>query len=143
MTFKGEAALGLALLFSLFFFSSCGSGNGLSGMGCEQDGRGYVSRDPAQCAAIKLKCDSYSKPFSNDCGCGCERVKNRPLASYTACNSRQKSANLCIQIYQPVCGWNRRPSECYSSGCRQSYANSCFACVDERVVGYTSGACPN
>ena len=31
----------------------------------------YVSRDPAQCAAIFFFCPEGQSPFFNDCGCGC------------------------------------------------------------------------
>jgi hypothetical protein len=40
---------------------------------CER-GRGvrYVSRDPAQCAAIFFICQPGEVAFFNECGCGCK-----------------------------------------------------------------------
>ncbi|HYH96103.1 hypothetical protein [Hyalangium sp.] len=35
----------------------------------------YVSRDPAQCAAILFKCPEGSTAFFNDCGCGCQNTQ--------------------------------------------------------------------
>ena len=113
------------------------------GSGCDADGKEYVSKDPQKCEMMKFKCDSSSRPFFDSCGCGCERIGDRPLNGYMTCDARQKGADQCIQIYQPVCGWKANPSRCFSPGCKQSYANKCFACVDSRVVGYTEGACPN
>jgi hypothetical protein len=34
----------------------------------------YVSRDPAQCAAILFKCPGGTTAFFNDCGCGCQSM---------------------------------------------------------------------
>ncbi|WP_257462548.1 hypothetical protein [Archangium lipolyticum] len=41
---------------------SCGKGHGYD----------YVSRDPAECAAILFQCPEGSEVFFNDCGCGCK-----------------------------------------------------------------------
>lgn len=136
--------LPVALFFSGIFFSAgCGSVLPGSGSGCDTDGKEYLSKDPAQCERMKFKCDSTSQPFFDSCGCGCEIKTERALNGYMTCGPREKAADQCIQIYQPVCGWKANPSRCFSPGCKQSYANKCFACVDKRVVGYTEGACPN
>mgnify|MGYP000097224188 CR=1 FL=1 len=131
-----------ASIILIGLFIGCGTGTP-GGDGCDTDGKEYVNQDPQNCERIKFKCDSYSRPFFDDCGCGCERVKERPISSYQSCGPRQKEAANCIQIYKPVCGWSEKPSRCFSPQCRQSYANSCFACVDTRVMGFTDGACPN
>ena len=122
---------------------SCSSGGSSTGNHCDASGRDYISRDVQRCAVMRFKCDSASRPFSDQCGCGCEAVKERPVAQFTQCGPSSRNADACIQIYKPVCGWKANPDHCFSSNCKSSYANSCFACADEHVVGYTSGACPN
>jgi hypothetical protein len=39
---------------------------------CNKPGRTYVSRDPAQCAAILFFCEPGKTVFFDECGCGCE-----------------------------------------------------------------------
>jgi hypothetical protein len=35
----------------------------------------YVSRDPAECAALFFVCPDGAAPFFNDCGCGCQMTE--------------------------------------------------------------------
>jgi len=61
----------------------------------------------------------------------------------TFCNEDQRNVDFCIEIYQPVCGWND-PSKinCITSPCADTYGNSCKACSNENVLYYISGECP-
>ncbi|HZH78243.1 MAG TPA: hypothetical protein VEY88_19600 [Archangium sp.] len=43
---------------------------------CDDPQRTYVSRDAEQCALLRFFCeDPKTVPFSDECGCGCERAK--------------------------------------------------------------------
>lgn len=53
--------------------------------------------------------------------------------NYCTPNSRQ--ADLCIAVYEPVCGWFE------GDKIRTTYSNSCNACKDSRVVYWTEGEC--
>jgi hypothetical protein len=56
----------------------------------------YVSRDPAQCAAILFKCPGGSEAFFNDCGCGCKTLTcdfNDPNRTYVS-----RDPNQCAVI---------------------------------------------
>ncbi len=58
------------------------------------------------------------------------------------CSPESREAEACIEIYQPVCG--QVQVECVSEPCEpvtETFSNSCFACMDERVVSYSEGAC--
>jgi hypothetical protein len=44
----------------------------------------YVSRDPAECAAIFFVCPDGAVPFFNECGCGCQTTEK-------ACNYEDPS----------------------------------------------------
>ena len=47
-------------------------------------------------------------------------------------------ADACICVYQPVCGYTLIKGKKLEP---ISYSNSCFACMNERVLFYTSGGC--
>ncbi len=49
----------------------------------------------------------------------------------TYCTEASRSAEVCTEIYQPVCGF---PAE-------KTYSNPCFACMNEAVDYYVSGEC--
>lgn len=46
------------------------------------------------------------------------------------CSPDSRTADACIEIYQPVCGNDAR-----------EYPNSCFACMNENVIFYLEGEC--
>jgi hypothetical protein len=50
----------------------------------------------------------------------------------------------CPDVLRPVCGWNDPERiQCIKYPCAQDYFNSCEACVDENVLYWTEGTCPN
>jgi len=49
---------------------------------------------------------------------------------------------VCIELYNPVCGWFSPDIQCVKYPCAQDFSNSCFACSDDNVLYYTEGACP-
>ena len=58
------------------------------------------------------------------------------------CEADQRNADFCIEIYQPVCGFVN--VECVTDSCPpdpQTFPNSCFACMNERVDYYLEGEC--
>jgi hypothetical protein len=58
------------------------------------------------------------------------------------CASKQRKADACIALYAPVCGWFDDSIQCVKYPCAETYSNSCFACMDEKVEYYTEGECP-
>ncbi len=59
------------------------------------------------------------------------------------CTPEQKKAEVCIQIYDPVCGWfDPEKIQCIKYPCAQTFSNSCHACADEKVLYWTEGECP-
>jgi len=47
------------------------------------------------------------------------------------CPSGSRDADVCIEIYNPVCGFP----------IKQSFSNSCFACLNRNVDYYIPGEC--
>jgi len=59
------------------------------------------------------------------------------------CDLDQRLVDTCIEIYEPVCGWNDPERiQCIRYPCASTYSNSCFACVNEDVLYWTEGECP-
>lgn len=47
------------------------------------------------------------------------------------CSEEMREAEVCIEIYNPVCGF---PLE-------ETFSNSCFACLNNQIDYYISGEC--
>ena len=47
------------------------------------------------------------------------------------CEPEQREADVCITLYDPVCGDDGK-----------TYSNSCGACKDEKVNYWVEGECP-
>ena len=61
----------------------------------------------------------------------------------TACLPEQRNSEACIQVYEPVCGWNDPEKiQCIKYPCAQDYSNICEACSNENILHYTKGKCP-
>ena len=59
------------------------------------------------------------------------------------CAPQQRNAGVCIELYQPVCGWlDPAKIQCVKYPCAQTFSNSCFACMDSKVIYWTGGECP-
>lgn len=51
------------------------------------------------------------------------------------CTEESRNAEVCIEIYQPVCGYDNNGNKI------QTFSNSCFACADENIKYYIIGEC--
>lgn len=71
-----------------------------------------------------------------------EEVKG-DITSRVNCTEEDKKAEACIEIYQPVCGWFKPEIQCVTYPCAETFSNSCFACIDEKVAYWTQGECPS
>ncbi|MCS7109488.1 MAG: hypothetical protein NZ903_01695 [Candidatus Micrarchaeota archaeon] len=58
------------------------------------------------------------------------------------CTEESRKAEVCIAVYDPVCGWFNSSIKCVRYPCAETYSNSCFACMDEKVEYWTKGECP-
>lgn len=72
---------------------------------------------------------------------GCVREWESEKQVY--CTEESRTGDACIELYAPVCGWNNPEKiQCIKYPCAETYSNSCFACLDEKVEYYTEGECP-
>ena len=61
----------------------------------------------------------------------------------TFCKPEDRNAEICTEIYQPVCGWvDPAKIQCIRYPCAVIFGNPCSACMDENVLYYTEGECP-
>ena len=63
-----------------------------------------------------------------------EKQEETPESEKIYCKVEQRNIDVCIALYEPVCGWS-------DSGVIKTYSNSCFACIDENVEYYLGGEC--
>lgn len=58
------------------------------------------------------------------------------------CSDESRNADLCITLYNPVCGWDDPEKiQCKKFPCASTYSNSCNACKNSDVLYWTSGEC--
>ncbi|MBX4212026.1 hypothetical protein KW787_01040 [Candidatus Pacearchaeota archaeon] len=106
---------------------------------CMYSSKNYTSTSLEECSRIRYTCAEEMKPFQNDCGCGCEPASTEKYY----CTSESRDNELCIQEYAPVCGWfDPKQIQCIKYPCAQTFTNSCFSCIDPRVLYWTEGECP-
>lgn len=105
----------------------------------------YVSEDLQFCSQIKFLCKSGYEPFSDDKGCGCRLTPDNSGSSgnKTFCTDESRGAEVCMELYAPVCGWFNSEIKCIKYPCAQTFSNSCFACSNSNVEYYTPGECFN
>jgi len=104
--------------------------------------RNYVGYSEEECSRIQVLCTPDRQYFSDETGCGCE-LKQPAQEERFNCTEESRNADFCIEIYQPVCGWNDPEKiQCIKFPCATTFSNSCFACMDENVLYYTEGECP-
>ncbi|MBS3050961.1 MAG: DUF333 domain-containing protein [Candidatus Aenigmarchaeota archaeon] len=59
------------------------------------------------------------------------------------CTEESRNADVCIRLYQPVCGWFGLEVQCVRYPCASTFSNSCEACKSPTVDYYTPGECPS
>jgi hypothetical protein len=96
---------------------------------------------PIACTEEAKLCPGGSAVVRNS-SLNCE-FNSCPTEEKFPCNSESRDVELCIEIYQPVCGWfNPEKVQCITFPCAVTLSNSCFACQDEQILHYTEGECP-
>lgn len=107
----------------------------------DEQGRTYKSRDATVCMRIKYACENGTAPFSDESGCGCMPVTQE----VTVCDHTAARGMMCTMQYDPVCAQVDNSIRCIRAPCPSTdnvtYSNSCEACKNENVYGYTKGAC--
>jgi len=61
----------------------------------------------------------------------------------TLCLAEQRKADACIAVYDPVCATVN--AQCVTTPCdpvKETFSNSCVACINESTVSYVDGECP-
>lgn len=70
--------------------------------------RGYISLDPAECAAILFLCAEGYTPFFDECGCGCEPDPPAPTrgepCGRSSCGRGEYCCNESCGVCAPIGG---------------------------------------
>jgi|GEM_PF-1710713 len=78
----------------------------------------------------------------------CEFAECPPICDFPPCQKAPKNlcgtrrAEVCTEVWQPVCGWFGPNIECFKYPCAGTFSNSCFACMNPIVEYWTDGECP-
>jgi hypothetical protein len=79
------------------------------------------------------------------CTAKCVPLPEPEPTPYTTCEDAARGAEMCPMIYAPVCAEVDTGIRCVQAPCPSSkfvtYSNSCVACSDKSVLGYTDGPC--
>lgn len=97
--------------------------------------------EPAGCTQEAKICEDGSAVGRN-ASLGCE-FNPCPELIRNNCSDESRKVDACIELYQPVCGWNGPEIQCFRYPCASTYSNSCFACQNEIVEYWTDGECPS
>src|SRR3989338_6030712 len=115
-------------------FEECPTTNGCN---YDSEAKKYVGKSADECSRIKFQCEQNWQYFEDECGCGCQLVQEEPK---NYCSPEDRKADFCTQIYAPVCGWfDPAQIQCIRYPCAQTFSNTCFACMDEKVLYWTIG----
>ena len=107
----------------------------------DNDFRKYISQDIEECLRTQAFCIPGRIFFSDETGCGCELTEEEKSKRIN-CENYQRNVEACIEIYQPVCGWNDPEKvQCREGSCLETFSNPCFACLNEDILYYTEGEC--
>ena len=136
-------------------FSPCPSEALCEGGSCPTPGGNLPGQNPGQNNPGPTACTADAKICPDGSAVGrtgpnCEFAQcpgqsnggGNNQTALTYCHQSQRNADACIEIYQPVCG--RVQVECITTPCNpvlETYPNSCHACSNSRVIGYTEGQC--
>lgn len=100
----------------------------------------YTGKSEDECARIQFLCEPGHKPFTDECGCGCEVDEE----GRNFCTEEQRKADACIGLYQPVCGYfDPEKIQCVAAPCAKTFSNSCFSCMDKNILHWVEGECPS
>ncbi len=123
---------------------------GCQGSPCSYDepSKNYISQSEEECRTIRFMCVPGTKPFFSECGCGCEAALNNTPGNDTLeeehlCTDEERKAEVCAEVYQPVCGYfDPSKVQCIKYPCAQEFSNGCFACSDDKIKYWARGECP-
>ena len=116
----------------------------------------YIGHSLDDCARMRIVCEPGEAFFSDDKGCGCEGPGAAAVGEVppiggndeaaeegpTMCAPESREADVCMSLFEPVCGlFDPGKIQCIKAPCGQTFSNSCEACKDPNVMGYTSGEC--
>jgi len=92
-----------------------------------------------ECAAAG---NPIMESYPRQCRANGQTFVEQIVPQVTPCSEESRSADVCIQIYDPVCATVE--IQCIKAPCnavKQTFSNSCEACRNPLVKSYTPGEC--
>ena len=94
----------------------------------EKDSREYQGFNSKDCEILQVICSEEKISFYDAAGCGCEL---ETTIQKDVCKPTDREIEICINLYQPVCGMPLK----------QTFSNSCFACQNSEIIYYLPEEC--
>lgn len=103
---------------------------------CVAQGNPVMESFPRQCRDSKT-----GNSFVEDIGLNGNASTTDPGEKFF-CSADQREADVCIELYEPVCATVN--IQCIKAPCdpiKETFSNSCIACINPLVESYTRGEC--
>jgi len=100
---------------------------------------------PPKCEAVACTMDAKICPDGSAVGRvapNCEFAPCPAELEKNYCTPEQRKAEVCTEIWEPVCGWFDTSIQCFKYPCAVTHGNECEACTDPNVEYWTDGECP-
>lgn len=97
----------------------------------------YLSELEEECKVKKYTCQKGMEKFFDESGCGCKKK----VYTKRFCEEKDRTA-ICTNEDNSACGWLDQGPSCREPPCVNQYKNSCKACINEEILYWTEGECP-
>jgi hypothetical protein len=88
-----------------------------------------------------MACSDPDVEFYTLGSCGASNLSKRFLDQSAHCAEGERNAQLCNEIFLPVCGLFYPETKCEEAGCKITFSNRCEACKNPNVERIIQGAC--
>lgn len=109
-----------------------------------QEPQGLPDTKPTACTMDAKMCadGSYVGRTAPHCDFAACPNEVPPNSRIIVCSEEMENADVCADIYQPVCGLVQ--VQCITTPCNpvpETFSNACSACARGNVTSYTEGTC--
>ncbi|MDD2935385.1 MAG: hypothetical protein PHX25_02835 [Candidatus Pacebacteria bacterium] len=104
---------------------------------CVAQGNPVMESFPRQCRDSKT-----GNSFVEEIGDTATTTSDNTNQTKVLCTADQREADVCIELYEPVCATVN--IQCIKAPCdpiKETFSNSCTACINPLVESYTQGEC--
>ncbi len=105
----------------------------------------YYSCDHPPCISTRgnacMACSDPEVLYYTPGSCEGSSLSNSLLKQQNYCLEAERKAEVCQEIYLPVCGWLYERAQCGEARCKIQFGNRCEACRNPNVEMITQDTC--